>query len=231
VWLTFFGEFRGHGHPHESPREITVPLVILSAMAVIAGWLNAFGLHDFTKWTDNPVTSAAMSAARVTEAKFSLPDALISLALVVVSVGVVFVYYEYHAFGVFHERTRRSRPAHAGYAFLENKYYLDDLYTDGIVYSIKSPIARAAYWFDQHIIDAVVNAVATSSRWVASIVYRYIDQDLIDGAVNGAGFSAEEGASFLRQAQTGRVQQYAAIFFGVGVVAFGAGLLALTHAF
>jgi NADH:ubiquinone oxidoreductase subunit 5 (subunit L)/multisubunit Na+/H+ antiporter MnhA subunit len=99
------------------------------------------------------------------------------------------------------------------------------------VYSIKSPIARATYWFDQHVIDAVVNGVGVSSRWVANIVYRYIDQDLIDGAVNGAGFSAEEGASVLRQAQTGRVQQYAAIFFGVGVVVFSAGLLALTHAF
>ena len=231
VWLTFFGEFRGHGHPHESPREITVPLVILSAMAVIAGWLNAFGLHDFTKWTENPITAAAMSAAKVTEAKFSLPAAVISVALVLASIGVVWIYYEYHAFGFFHERTRRSRPARAGYVVLENKYYLDDLYTDGIVYSIKSPIARAAYWFDQHIIDSVVNGIAVSSRWIASVVYRYIDQDLIDGAVNGAGFSAEEGASVLRQTQTGRVQQYAAIFFGVGVVVFGVGLLALTHAF
>ncbi len=231
VWLTFFGEFRGHGHPHESPREITIPLVILSGMAVVAGWLNAFGLHDFTKWTENPVTAAAMSAAKVTEAKFSLPAAVISVAAVLASIGIVWMYYEYHALGFFHERTHRSRPAHAGYAFLENKYYLDDLYTDGIVYSIKSPIARATYWFDQHVIDGLVNAVAVSSRWVANAVYRYIDQDLIDGAVNGAGFSAEEGASVLRQAQTGRVQQYAAIFFGVGVVIFSAGLLALTHAF
>jgi NADH-quinone oxidoreductase subunit L len=172
-----------------------------------------------------------MAAGKVTEAKFSLPVALISLGLVLISIGVVWAYYEYHALAFFHERTRRSRPAHAGYAFLENKYYLDDVYTDGIVYAIKSPIARAAYWFDQHIIDAVVNGVGVSSRWVAGVVYQYIDQDLIDGAVNGAGFSAEEGASVLRQTQTGRVQQYAALFFGVGVVVFGAGLLALTHAF
>ena len=37
VWLTFLGEFRGHGHPHESPRAITVPLVILTVMSVLAG--------------------------------------------------------------------------------------------------------------------------------------------------------------------------------------------------
>ena len=30
VYLTFFGEFRGHGHPHESGPRITVPLWILA---------------------------------------------------------------------------------------------------------------------------------------------------------------------------------------------------------
>jgi NADH:ubiquinone oxidoreductase subunit 5 (subunit L)/multisubunit Na+/H+ antiporter MnhA subunit len=33
VYLTFFGEYRGHGHPHESERVITVPLVILATEA------------------------------------------------------------------------------------------------------------------------------------------------------------------------------------------------------
>jgi NADH-quinone oxidoreductase subunit L len=231
VWLTFFGEFRGHGHPHESPREITVPLIILSVMAVAAGWLNAFGLHYFTRWSENPVTAAAMAAAKVTEAKFSWPLAVVSTVLVLMSVGVVWLYYEYHAFAALHERTRRSRVALDSYRFLENNYYLDALYTDGIVYAIKSPIAQASYWFDQYVIDGIVNAFGIASRRVADFVYRYIDQDLIDGAVNGAGFSAEEGGTVLRRIQTGRVQQYAAIFFGIGVVVFGAGLLALTHAF
>jgi NADH-quinone oxidoreductase subunit L len=200
-------------------------------MAVIAGWLNGFGLHYFTKWTENPVTAAAMSAAHVTEAKFSWPTAIISTVVVLVAVGVVWLYYEYHAFAFLHERTRRSRAADAGYTFLENKYYLDALYEDVIVYDIKSPIARATYWFDEYVIDGVVNAFGIGSRRVANFVYRYIDQDLIDGAVNGAGLSAEESATVLRQVQTGRVQQYAAVFFGVGVVVFSAGLLALTHAF
>ncbi|MCP4226303.1 MAG: NADH-quinone oxidoreductase subunit L, partial [Actinomycetia bacterium] len=29
IWLTFFGEYRGHEHPHESGKRITVPLIIL----------------------------------------------------------------------------------------------------------------------------------------------------------------------------------------------------------
>ncbi len=72
VWLTFFGEYRGHGHPHESPRLITGPLVILSGMAVACGWLNGFGLHYFSKWTENPVVAQAMALGHATEAEFSL---------------------------------------------------------------------------------------------------------------------------------------------------------------
>jgi hypothetical protein len=77
----------------------------------------------------------------------------------------------------------------------------------------------------------VVNGIGVGSRYAAEFVYNYIDQGVIDGAVNGAGASAEEGGAILRLLQTGRVQQYAAAFFGIGVVIIGAGLLALTHAF
>ena len=39
VYLTFFGEYRGHGHPHESEPAITVPLIVLSVFAILAGFL------------------------------------------------------------------------------------------------------------------------------------------------------------------------------------------------
>ncbi|MDQ1420223.1 MAG: NADH-quinone oxidoreductase subunit, partial [Acidimicrobiaceae bacterium] len=100
-----------------------------------------------------------------------------------------------------------------------------------VVGSIKRPIAAGAYWVNQHVIDGAVNGTAAGSRVAAEFVYRYIDQDLVDGAVNGTAFSAEEGGSILRKMQTGRVQQYAAAFFGFGVVIIGIGLLALTHSF
>jgi NADH-quinone oxidoreductase subunit L len=231
VWLTFYGEYRGHGHPHESPKLITVPLCILTFMAVVAGWLNGFGLHDFGTWTANPVVDAAMALGHATEAKFSLPTALISTVAVLAAFGFAWAYYEYHAFGFLHGLTERSAPAKAGYTFLWEKYYLDRLWTDIVVGSIKRPIAAAAYWVNQNVIDGAINGAGLGTVFVGRFVYRYIDQDLIDGAVNGTGLSAEEGGSILRRMQTGRVQQYAAAFFGIGVVIIGIGLLALTHSF
>src|SRR5688572_21315500 len=50
VHLTFHGEYRGHGHPHESPRTMTVPLLLLAVPSVIIGLINAPGIEKFTKW-------------------------------------------------------------------------------------------------------------------------------------------------------------------------------------
>src|SRR5690606_34273646 len=40
VYLTFFGEYRGHGTPHESPKVMTIPLVLPAVGAVTFGFFN-----------------------------------------------------------------------------------------------------------------------------------------------------------------------------------------------
>ena len=51
VLLTFFGDYRGDGHPHESDKMMTIPLIILSGFAIVAGWANIPGVYTgFTKW-------------------------------------------------------------------------------------------------------------------------------------------------------------------------------------
>ncbi len=91
-----------------------------------------------------------------------------------------------------------------------------------IVGGIKGPVARAAYWLNQRVIDGAVNAVGITSRAVGRFTYDVIDQKVVDGVVNGAGVGAEEGGGALRVLQTGRVQQYAAFLFGAVVVMGGA---------
>lgn len=39
VMMTFFGSYRGHAHPHESPLAMTIPLMVLAGLAVIGGFL------------------------------------------------------------------------------------------------------------------------------------------------------------------------------------------------
>jgi len=216
VYLTFFGQYRGHGHPHESPPAITIPLVVLAVLSVGAGFLNAPGIGLFGEWTDN----ATVLSAGVAHHEFSVSTAVIGSLAGLVGIALGYAYY-WRNLGP-HRLTERSAGARGGYRFLENKYYLDVLYTDTVVGSIKGPIARAAYWVNQNVLDGIVNAAGAVARASGRFVYDVIDQKVVDGLVNGAGAGAEEGGSALRVLQTGRVQQYAAFLFGSVVVLGGA---------
>ncbi len=114
--------------------------------------------------------------------------------------------------------TKRNKLLGAGYAFLANKYYLDVLYEKIIVRSIAHPIAKGAYWFNQNILDGIVNGAGLVSKTVAGWVYRNVDQGIVDGAVNGAGSAAQGAGSALRPVQSGKVNQYGALLFGTAAI-------------
>ncbi len=86
---------------------------------------------------------------------------------------------------------------------------------------MKGPIARAAYWFNQKVIDGVVNGAGTGAVRSGQFVYDKIDQGIVDTIVDGSGTAAEGSGQFLRLIQTGRVQQYAALLFAAAAVLAG----------
>ena len=45
--MTFLGSYRGHAHPHESPWKMTVPLVVLAALASVAGFVPGHHLAEY----------------------------------------------------------------------------------------------------------------------------------------------------------------------------------------
>ena len=111
------------------------------------------------------------------------------------------------------------------YKLLVNKYYLDDLYYRGIVYPVRDGISKAMYWVNQNVIDGAVNGAAATARGAARGLYGVIDQKVIDGAVNGIGRVTASIAERTRRLQTGYVRNYAAVFL-VGVVLVVSALMA-----
>jgi NADH-quinone oxidoreductase subunit L len=217
VYLTFFGEFRGHGEPHESPPILTVPLVVLAVMSVVAGFINAeaFGVENFREWFEGAVSLPALQ-----HPAFDYPKAVISVTIAIIGIGIAaYLWFQREELGPFRNLTQRNVFARAGYRFLENKYYLDDLYEKVVVDGIKGPIARASYWVDQHVIDAVVNAIGRGTATAARETYDVIDQKVVDGAVNGLAETTGETGGLLRYIQSGRVQRYAlTLFAAVGAL-------------
>ncbi|MGD9792869.1 MAG: NADH-quinone oxidoreductase subunit L, partial [Acidimicrobiia bacterium] len=216
------GDDHGAAHgPHESPWQITLPLLLLSIGAIGAGYLNAafLEIEKFTEWVEPGANEAMSFFPEIDHAPFewakAAPSIIIVFAAFVIGFGLSRAVYSQ---GKFAGLTQRNKLAKGLYAFAWNKYYLDDLYEKVIVRGIAGPIAKAAYWINQNVLDGIVNLVGResvkSSRWV----YKYIDQGVVDGIVNGTGKVSEASGSGLRPLQSGKVQNYASLLFSAAAI-------------
>ncbi|MBP9115039.1 MAG: NADH-quinone oxidoreductase subunit L [Acidimicrobiia bacterium] len=226
VYLTFFGEYRGHHHPHESPKAITIPLIILAIFSIFAGLLNAtpFGIEKFKEWVEPkgafPLEGLVQGAgAFISHAEFSWIDAGIATACGLFGILVTYLYY-WKKIG-FIDLTKKSKIAKAGYTFLEKKYFLDVLYTDIIVGGLKKQISNAVLWTNDNIINAFVNGVGKITAKIGTFTYEKIDQKGVDGIVNGLASTSQGTGSVLTKVQSGKLQRYA-IFLFSGVLVLSA---------
>ena len=211
-----------HG-PHESGWRITLPLVLLAILALGSGFLNAVPFGEkwerITKWVE---PRHSEFAPELHHAPFTWSKAGLSLAIVFVGIalswGISTVLYtrkDKRLVGL----TERNSALRVGYNFLMNKYYLDALYEKVIVKAIAGPIAAAAYWFNQNVLDGILHAVARTSRVVAGWMYRNIDQRVVDGTVNNSGKATKGFGGVLAPTQSGKVSQYGALLFSAAAVA------------
>ena len=161
-------------------------------------------------------------APQVNHAKFKWSKALLSLAIVFAGIAISWL-LSAALYGRRDPRlvglTQRNGVARAGYRLLANKYYLDDLYERGVVANVAGPISRAAYWFNQNVLDGILHTVARVARSVATVVYRDIDQRLVDGAVNASADATKAAGTTAQPIQSGRVGQYGALLFATAAVA------------
>ena len=244
VYLTFFGTYRGHGHPHESGRRITVPLWILAVFAVGAGWTNLpKGFQIVPEgWTERfghyvePGAAEHFYFPHVGHATPSWTLAVLSVLVVLVGGGAAAFYYSRVARraavgGAATELadgpTSRWAAARLGHTLLVQKYYLDHLYTGVVARGTAGPVAQGAYWLNQHGIDEVVNQAGRKAVAAGHVIYDRIDQQVIDVVVNSTGTASHGAGEELRRMQTGKVQQYAGVMFVAAVVLAAALILVL----
>jgi NADH-quinone oxidoreductase subunit L len=177
--------------PHESPWQMTAPLVILGGLSLVAGFLNAhpLHLHDFDTWLE-PVFKTARSLVTVKELESETP--YIGAAVVAFAAGVGGAWWVYE--------TKKGEPARTFaeswprlYALVRDKWRVDEFYEETFVGAIDQ-LAIAANWVDKWIVDGIV------ARFTAFIVSIF--------------------GTLLRYLQAGRVQVYA-LSMVVGLGALG----------
>ncbi len=223
-----------HEGPHESNWWILGPLVLLAIPAFMVGiaqWpFGGIPKFAFEHFTEDVVfeetilkTKPAFGAAKNMLVPFHWDVAIPSIGLALAGIAVSLAYYlgAKGNLGL----VRRFAPARWIHNLLKNKYYLDHLWTEVIVGSIKGPIAATAYWINQNVLDGVVNTAGKGATAIGRFTYEVIDQKVVDGVVNGSGSIARESGGVLRLLQTGKVQNYAAVLLGfVGLIGLGLAL-------
>jgi NADH-quinone oxidoreductase subunit L len=164
IWLTFFGEKRydeHHVHVHESPLNMTVPLMILAFLSLTGGWFAApalWGGKDYFSEFLSPVFGAGEAVGR--EASASLEHWLSIVAVIAATAGLLVAWQMY-------KKNVQQGKSEGLHKLLYNKYYVDEIYQAAIV----SPLvwlSRNVLWkvVDAGVIDGTVNGVAHGAEAV-----------------------------------------------------------------
>jgi NADH-quinone oxidoreductase subunit L len=247
IYLTFYSEPRmSHEvehHIHESPKSMTVPLVVLALCSIFAGflgWPHSLGGSDrFSHFLD-PVFArgeaqvlteegkAGQLAAGEKEEEHTSP---VEYLLMILSVGAAGL--GWYMAGRSYSKADKgytepiASAAPPVYDTLLHKYYVDEGYDYvftgrrkvGNVRLGVMGLGEASSWFDSHIIDGAVNTAGWITRLIASIS-SWWDKWIIDGiGVNGPPTIARILSYPARMFEWGLVQWYALVMTA-GVVGF-----------
>jgi NADH-quinone oxidoreductase subunit L len=210
VIMIFFGQPKSEAaaHASESPRMMTVPLMILAFFAAIIGLINMPGLNLFSQWLEGEA-----------HGEFSIPIALGSTVLAIGA--IVLGYFVYRpkpkVEGALDDPLRKTGPI---FKTLNAKYKIDEIY--GFLFI--RPFERLA-----HFLAVVVDGrfwhdffhdvvLARTFKAGADVLAKPIDKGIVDSFFDGIGHAIGSAAGVLRQVQTGYVRNYA-LFVLIGVVA------------
>ncbi len=215
----FFGQARSSSeHAHESPRVMTMPLIVLALCAIFFSvlltpawpWLHGYLLGE-------PVHFEIAGLVQ--------PMLFVSLALV--SAGVVVGVWMYRKAGV----SDRNRPAEidpleyaqpALFRFLANKMWIDELY-DRTVIAFSWMAARLSDWMDRYFWDGLVRGFGAIGQ-LFGIFTAGVDERGINAGVDETTAGARGLGRLMSSAHSGQIQTY------LGAVAIGMLALLLLYA-
>jgi len=213
LFMTFFGESRvdehvAH-HVHESPKIMTVPLMVLAVLSVIGGYIGvphvlggANHIHEFLA----PVLGGGAESAKAHAGISILSQAwasggeagghsaalefvmmAISVVIALIGIGIAYLFYVKNPAlpKLAAEKWKRL------YKLVYNKYYVDELYEILFINSLKN---------------------------LGTGLWKGFDEFVIDGTINGIAYFIGLLSGVMRKMQTGLVQNYAFSMILGGIV-------------
>jgi len=230
MYMTFYGSPRmdeetAH-HVHESPKTMTVPLMILAVGSALGGWIGVpvlwswFGdtFRLFEHWLEPVFEPAAMRMAELhveAHQDHTTEWALMCLSVLLAVCGIALARYLYSTRPEATESIRRATgPMHR---ILYNKWYVDEIYDFLFINGLCKGGGTALARVDQKVVDGGVNGAGWLTRF-GSTIAGWWDTWIVDGTVRLVSFLVMVASYPVRILQTGYLQSYAfMILVGVAV--------------
>ena len=218
VIYVFFGKERSElRDTHESPRIMTVPLIVLVFCTIFFGivltpawpWLYCYLIGE---------------SPRFELKELAQPILLLSAAMVAAGIGLALFIYR----GVAFSDRRASDPdplqesLPAVFRFLENKMWIDELY-DRTIIAFSVVLSRLADWMDRTIWDGAVRGFGVIGQFFGRIATLF-DEGGINEGIDETTAGARGFGRFISLGHSGQVQTY------LGVIAVGMLALLLLYA-
>ncbi len=154
MFMTFWGKYRGHAHPHESPFVMWGPLAVLALLSLAGGWY--FKVPHYLE-TMFPLSGEAHDMTLVA----------ISVGAGALGIGLAYLFYVLSP-GIPDSIAGTLGPI---YKLVYNKYFVDEVYDATVINPLVGG-SRSVLWrvVDAGVIDGIVNGTATVSRTVGGVL-------------------------------------------------------------
>jgi NADH-quinone oxidoreductase subunit L len=228
IWMVFFGTPRhaAAGLATESPRVMTVPLMVLAALAILGGALNFPGLNSLTAWLGYTIQPIVHEAAVAPWLAISWGGFNPLLALLVLLLALIAIYLSWLIYGrkplEAGQKDPLKQPLGAFFTGMENKWFVDEFYAAvilkpyGAISRFLADVIDGRFWHDwfhEKVIAGTYNFVSKT------VLDQRVDQQFIDAIANGLGNLTRAASSRLRRLQNGFVRSYAlAVLLGVVII-------------
>ncbi len=199
-YLTFHGEFRGtkeqEHHLHESPLNMTLPLMVLAVLSVVGGLINLphFVGHgkfsNLAHWLNPLINEEGLKQHEADLAGISFSTEMILLGLTILMFFVVWFVVK----NIYVNKKKLAIPEneYSGWEKLSaRKLYIDEIYNMLFVKTVEG-LGRAGKMFDKEVLDSAVNFV---------------------------GEGAEDSGDAMKKFQNGNVENYVLIMsLAIGII-------------
>lgn len=224
IFLTFFGDPAQkdiYEHIHESPREMTVPMVVLGGLTFFI----FYTLPNFNPFSDAGWFTALVAARdslaggppahEILEGLHHSHYLAMGISLTVAALGILLAWMMYFKQSISAEKVAGGITPLYRLSF--NKFYFDEIYT-AVLYRPFIKLADKVAYIDWDLYDKYfINGFGVFAKFIARITgnadYYGIDQ----GVVDGIGRAVSWKGRLLKEVQTGRLQNYL-LFTLVGII-------------